>query len=181
RRYGKLSGGQKRKADIARAIINRPKILFLDEPTTGLDPATRIIVWEIIDFLRKNENMTIYLTTHYMEEADKADNIAIIEQGKIIIQGTPNQLKEKYSSNILKVMPKNGKAELKEKLSDLDLQFEFKVDQFIIKIQDSMDALRILQNIQDYIKNFEVLKGNMDSVFLNVTGQSLIGGGNERS
>ncbi|HHW89850.1 MAG TPA: ABC transporter ATP-binding protein [Clostridiales bacterium] len=175
RRYGKLSGGQKRKADIARAIINRPKILFLDEPTTGLDPATRIKVWEIIDFLRKNENMTIFLTTHYMEEADKADNIAIIEQGKIIIQGTPNQLKEKYSSNILKVMPKNGKEELKEKLSDLDLQFEFKVDQFIIKIQDSMDALRILQNIQDYIKNFEVLKGNMDNVFLNVTGQSLMG------
>ena len=181
RRYGKLSGGQKQKADIARAIINRPKILFLDEPTTGLDPATRIKVWEIIDYLRKNENMTIFLTTHYMEEADKADNIAIIEQGKIIVKGTPNQLKEKYSSNILRVMPKNDKEELIEKLNNLGLQYEFKVDQFVIKIQDTMYALRILQTIQDYIKNFEVLKGNMDSVFLNVTGQSLIGGGNERS
>ncbi|HEY8423166.1 MAG TPA: ABC transporter ATP-binding protein [Clostridia bacterium] len=181
RKYGSISGGQKRKADIARAIINQPKVLFLDEPTTGLDPATRVKVWEIIDYLRKHEGMTIFLTTHYMEEADRADNIAIIDKGKIIVQGTPNQLKEKYSSDTLKVMPKNGRSELAEKLSSLGLEFEFKVDQFIIKIQDSMQALKILNQIQDYIKNFEVIKGDMDSVFLNVTGQSLEGGENERA
>lgn len=181
RRYGSISGGQRRKADIARSIINQPKVLFLDEPTTGLDPATRIKVWEIIDYLRKNQNMTIFLTTHYMEEADKADNIAIIDQGKIIVQGTPNQLKEKYSTDMLKVMPKNGKAELAEKLTNLGLDYEFNVDQFIIKIQDSMRALEILPVLKSYIKNFEVIKGNMDSVFINVTGQSLLGGKNESS
>jgi multidrug/hemolysin transport system ATP-binding protein len=181
RRYGAISGGQKRKADIARAIINQPKILFLDEPTTGLDPAIRVKVWDIIDYLIKTEGLTIFLTTHYMEEADKADNIAIIEQGKIIVQGTPNQLKEKYASDTLRVMPKNGRAALVQKLSDLELEFEYKVDQFIIKIKDTMHALYILRQIEEHIKNFEVLKGNMDSVFLNVTGQSLTGNGNEKS
>lgn len=180
RAYGKLSGGQKRKADIARAIINQPKILFLDEPTTGLDPATRVKVWEIIDHLRKNEGMTIFLTTHYMEEADRADNIAIINEGKIVVTGTPNQLKEKYSTDSLRVMSKNGKEEIEKVLNQLKLKYEFMVDQYIIEIQNTMQALEILPKIKDYIKNFEVLKGNMDSVFLNVTGE-ILGGENGKS
>ena len=181
RAYGKLSGGQKRKADIARAIINQPKILFLDEPTTGLDPATRVKVWEIINHLRINEGMTIFLTTHYMEEADRADNIAIINEGKIVVNGTPNQLKEKYSTDSLRVMPKNGKEELEKTFNELKLKYEFKVDQYIIDIKDTMQALEILPKVRAYIKNFEVLKGNMDSVFLNVTGESLAGGENGKS
>lgn len=176
RAYGNISGGQKRKADIARAVINNPKILFLDEPTTGLDPATRVKVWEMIDYLRINEGMTIFLTTHYMEEADRADNIAIINDGKIIVSGTPNQLKEKYSTDSLRVMPKNGKEELEKIFEQLNFKYEFKVDQYIIDIKDTMQALEILQYIKNHIKNFEVLKGDMDSVFLNVTGERLAGG-----
>lgn len=181
RRYGKLSGGQKRKSDIARAVINKPKILFLDEPTTGLDPATRIKVWEIIDHLRKEDGMTIFLTTHYMEEADRADKIAIIEQGKIIVYGTPNQLKEKYSTDTLRVMPINGKTELEKALNEMNLKYEFKVDQYIIQIKNSMQALDILPRVKPYIKNFEVLKGNMDNVFINVTGAEINGGENGKS
>ena len=124
RPYGKLSGGQRRKADIARAVINQPKILFLDEPTTGLDPATRVKVWEIIDHLRKDEGMTIFLTTHYMEEADRADNISIINEGKIVVTGTPNQLKEKYSTDSLRIMSKNGKEEIEQVLNQLKLKYE---------------------------------------------------------
>jgi multidrug/hemolysin transport system ATP-binding protein len=108
-----------------------------------------------------------------MEEADRADNISIINEGKIVVTGTPNQLKEKYSTDSLRIMSKNGKEKIEQVLNQLKLEYEFLVDQYIIEIKDTMQALEILPKIKDYIKNFEVLKGNMDSVFLNVTGENL--------
>nr|HPJ23995.1 ATP-binding cassette domain-containing protein [Bacillota bacterium] len=107
RKYGNLSGGQRRRTDIARALIHKPKILFLDEPTTGLDPQTRKNVWETIKKLQEKENMTVFLTTHYMEEADEADFVVIIDEGKIAAKGTPTELKDVYSRDSLRIKPKD--------------------------------------------------------------------------
>lgn len=173
RRYGKLSGGQKRKSDIARALINNPQILFLDEPTTGLDPATRIKVWEVLEKLKNERGMTLFLTTHYMEEAEKADSVCIIHKGKIAAGGTPNQLKEKYSFDTLKIVPADKDA-VEAYLNKVKLNFSFKTDQFIIKVKDSLQGLEVLEHIKSKIGSFEVIKGNMDSVFLTVTGEKTI-------
>jgi multidrug/hemolysin transport system ATP-binding protein len=172
RRYGKLSGGQKRRVDIARALINEPRILFLDEPTTGLDPQTRKKVWEMLDLIQKKNNTTIFLTTHYMEEAANADKIAIIDNGNIIIYDTPMKLKEKYAANILKILPKDNKK-LINYLNKNKINYELKVDTFSAIVKNSIDALNILKDIEDNISSFEVLEGNMDQVFINLTGKDI--------
>ena len=100
-RYGSLSGGQRRRADLARALVNRPKILFLDEPTTGLDAQTRRSVWEYIRRMQEQRDMTVFLTTHYMEEAEQADYVLVIDHGLIAAKGTTAQLKENYASDQL--------------------------------------------------------------------------------
>ena len=110
RPYGKLSGGQRRRCDIARALINKPQILFLDEPTTGLDPQTRKSVWETIQRLQKSNNMTLFLTTHYMEEAAEADYVIIIDEGQIAAKGTPAFLRETYAKDKLSLMCRDVKT-----------------------------------------------------------------------
>ncbi|VEU80429.1 ABC transporter ATP-binding protein [Haploplasma axanthum] len=170
RQYGDLSGGQKRKVDIARALINQPKILFLDEPTTGLDPNTRITVWEILDKLIKEQDLTIFLTTHYMEEVVKAREVVILDEGVIVASGTPDDLKQKYANDILRVISEKNEK-LEKKLKDKD--FEYINDSYHIKVKDSIEALKIINSDIDLFKNFEVLKGNMDQVFLNATGKKL--------
>lgn len=172
RRYGKLSGGQKRRADIARALINEPKILFLDEPTTGLDPQTRKKVWEIIEHIQKEHNTTVFLTTHYMEEAANADMIAVIDNGKIIAFDTPMKLKEKYTTNILKVLPKN-QFELLKYLDSKKYISSKIADSVEVSIKDSLEALEILNDNNNNISSFEVLSGNMDQVFINLTGKDI--------
>ncbi|MBQ8597092.1 MAG: ABC transporter ATP-binding protein [Lachnospiraceae bacterium] len=182
RRFSKLSGGQKRRCEIARALVNTPEIMFLDEPTTGLDPATRKAVWKSIDRLRKEEKMTVFLTTHYMEEAARASHIAIIDGGKIKEYGTPFSLKEVYAKDKLKLWPKpegemakqeeNGKI-LEQKLRTMELAFKRKEEYLIVEIPDSMAALPILDAVSDIIGGFEVVQGSMDDVFLNVTGKKL--------
>jgi multidrug/hemolysin transport system ATP-binding protein len=172
RRYGKLSGGQKRRVDIARALINEPKILFLDEPTTGLDPQTRQKVWEVIETIQKKNKTTIFLTTHYMEEAANADMIAIIDNGKIIVNDTPMKLKEKYTSNILRVLPKDEQKILKY-LDQNNYKYVTKTDYIEVSIKNNMESLKILKDIEDNISSFEVLEGNMDSVFVNLTGKDI--------
>lgn len=169
RRYGTLSGGQKRRADIARGLINKPEILFLDEPTTGLDPQTRINVWETIEKLQKEKNMTIFLTTHYMEEAAEADNVVIIDHGVIVAQDTPDQLKLKYSHDRLRIIPKD----IKEFLNIIDRKYEVKNEVIEIHVENSMDALSILKKYENSIDSFEVLRGNMDDVFVNITGRDI--------
>lgn len=122
RRYGKLSGGQRRRADIARALIHAPKILFLDEPTTGLDPQTRKKVWEAIQNLRREMGTTVFLTTHYMEEAAQADYITIMGHGQILARGTPFELKREYAFDQLKLWPKE-KEKFCRKLAERKIPF----------------------------------------------------------
>ncbi len=171
RPYGKLSGGWKRRCEIAGALMHTPEILFLDEPTTGLDPATRKSVWKAVYTLRKEMHMTIFLTTHYMEEAAKASHIAIIDNGHLIRYGTPFSLKEEFAKDKLKIIPKEGKREqIMAALNEENLHCRVKEEQISVLISNTMEALPILEKMQGMIEGFEVIQGTMDDVFLNVTG-----------
>lgn len=172
RQFRKLSGGQKRRCEIAKALMNRPEILFLDEPTTGLDPQTRQMVWESIEKLRKEESMTVFLTTHYMEEAAKAQYISIMEAGKLVATGTPSQLKETYAHDILKLVPDNLDI-LKEDLHKSNIDYQDKSNHIHVIIPNTMYGLEILNRVKHNLKSFEVIQGTMDDVFLNITGKSL--------
>lgn len=172
RQFRKLSGGQKRRCEIAKALMNRPEILFLDEPTTGLDPQTRQMVWESIEKLRKEENMTVFLTTHYMEEAAKAQYISIMEAGKLVATGTPMQLKETYAHDILKLVPEDFDV-MKEDLHKTSIDYQIKSNHIRVIIPNTMYGLEILNHVKYNLKSFEVIQGTMDDVFLNITGKSL--------
>lgn len=148
KKYRTLSGGQKRRCEIAAALMHAPEILFLDEPTTGLDPATRIDVWNIVEQLQREEKMTVFLTTHYMEEAAKADDIIIIDHGRIVTTGTPFELKERYAKDKLKLYYKDKSV--------------------TIPVESTKEAVPIIQKYIGKIEGFEVIQGNMDDVFVNV-------------
>lgn len=173
RPYGKLSGGQRRRVDIARGLIHSPKILILDEPTTGLDPQTRKTVWQIIEELRKSNGMTVFLTTHYMEEANQADKVTIIDAGKIVAEGSPVELKNQYSGNYIKFYTeRNGEFEAKLPVD----KCTYAGNCYVIKVEDGEEAKKIIIEYQNMIQDFEVIKGDMDDAFLNVTGKTLVGG-----
>lgn len=170
RPYGKMSGGQKRRAEIAAALMHAPDILFLDEPTTGLDPATRKSVWETVYALQKEMDMTVFLTTHYMEEAAKANHIGIMEKGHLIQFGTPFSLKEAFAKDRLRLMPKEEKRdELLECLRRRNISYHAKDDFITITLNRTMEALPYLTGFEELIRGFEVIQGTMDDVFLNVT------------
>lgn len=174
RKYGSLSGGQRRRVDIARALLNTPRILFLDEPTTGLDPQTRKHIWQTVERLQKENKMTIFLTTHYMEEAAKADYIVIIDDGRIVAQGTPYEMKEKYSYEHIRLKAKKGQEKsLQKYLDERKVQWEVKTDYMDVRIGSTLEALPLLHPVRDQIESFEVLYGTMDDVFLNITGKEL--------
>ncbi len=172
RRYGKLSGGQRRRADIARALLNTPKVLFLDEPTTGLDPQTRKSVWNMIKGLREQGGVTVFLTTHYMEEATQADYVTIMSKGEIIAQGTPIELKAQYSSDMLK-MKYTDKSALAAKLQEIGAEYIEGVETLNVKLDDTMRAIPIIEQCKDLFVNFEVVNGTMDDAFLNATGTNI--------
>ena len=166
RRYERLSGGQRRRVDIMRALIHDPKILFLDEPTTGLDPKSRMLVWEHIRRLKEEKNLTIFLTTHYMEETSDADNVVILDKGRIIAKGTPSTLKTDYaSSHLVWYVDKNQKAE--EVIKGYDWRYDS--DHYNVDFKGSITEL--LYRNRDLIRDFEIKKGSMDDVFLNLTGK----------
>lgn len=174
RKYEKLSGGQRRRVDIIRALLHNPKLLFLDEPTTGLDPMSRKIVWDYIDYLRKEKSMTIFLTTHYMEEVAEADHVIIMDQGHIIANSTPVGLKNQYTYAKLVWYAAETKAN-EDLLSDLE--FSYEVDHYNVKIpsQSTRDfnISQFLYQNREAITDYEVIKGSMDDVFLNLTGRKL--------
>ena len=174
RKFHKLSGGQKRRCEIARALVHTPQIMFLDEPTTGLDPATRRAVWESLSKLQKEDKMTIFLTTHYMEEAAKASHIAIIDKGQILEYGTPFTLKETYGKDKLRLSAKQEKLPaLKQTLDTMGIDYKSKENYLVTSVSESLSALPILNKTQHLLSGFEVVQGSMDDVFLNVTGKKL--------
>ena len=158
RRYGKLSGGQKRRCEIARALLHTPEILFLDEPTTGLDPASRQSVWETIHKLQKELGMTVFLTTHYMEEAAKANHIGIMQRGQLVQFGTPFELKERFAKDKLFLVPELGKEELLQRfLKEQNLGFKRKEGRLQLSMDSTMDALAVLDAVKQYLAGFEVI------------------------
>jgi len=172
RKYGSLSGGQKRRADIARALLNAPKILFLDEPTTGLDPQTRKNVWQTIIKLQKEENMTVFLTTHYMEEADMADYVVIIDNGEIAAKGTPSFLKDEYSNDILKIKPIDEKM-LISYLEKNNIEYTKQIDVFVVRLENTLESIEIVSDVKDNIASYQVLNGTLDDAFINITGKEI--------
>ena len=172
RTVGKLSGGQRLKVDIARALIHRPKILILDEPTTGLDPQTRNILWKVVGDLRKNEGMTVFLTTHYMEEAADADYVVILDSGKIVAEGTPLTLKNTYTGDFITIY---GIQE--SQIKEIGAPYEAIRDAYRISVPNTAEATKLILQYPELFKDYEITKGKMDDVFLAVTGKELIGGG----
>ena len=169
RTVGKLSGGQRRRIDVARALIHRPDVLILDEPTTGLDPQTRKQLWDVVNDLRKKTGMTVFLTTHYMEEAADADYIVILDAGEIAAEGTPLELKNRYAGDYLTIY---GATEL----PDLGYPAEKIRDAVRITLPDTGAATALILSNPDLFRDYEVTKGKMDDVFLSVTGKKLTGG-----
>ena len=171
RTVGKLSGGQRRRIDIARALLHRPKILILDEPTTGLDPQTRSTLWRVISDLRKNEGMTVFLTTHYMEEAADADYVVILDSGKIAAEGTPLELKNTYTGDFITLYGVE-EAQIKQ----LAAPYEAIRDAYRVSVPNTAAATGLILKYPDVFRDYEITKGKMDDVFLAVTGKKLIGG-----
>lgn len=167
----KLSGGQKRRLDIARALFHNPKLLILDEPTTGLDPKTRITVWNVIEKLRKESGLTVFLTTHYMEEAAVADYVVIIDGGKKVAEGTPHELKNKYANDFIRFYDKIDEAEKFCTAKGYEIKRER--DYLEVEIAKTSEVANLLRDNPEIFNDFEVLKGNMDNVFLKVTGKDL--------
>ncbi len=170
-KYGTLSGGQRRRVDIARALIHRPNILFLDEPSTGLDPQARVFVWDAIKKLQKDTGMTVFLTTHYMEEATVASNIIILRKGEIIAEGSAYKLKEQYAKDKLRVAFKNCE-QADEFLKNSNIPYKIRKDFYTIYVQSSMEALELLKAMEENIDSFEMIQGTMDDVFLKLVGDN---------
>jgi multidrug/hemolysin transport system ATP-binding protein len=161
---------------VARALIHTPRVLFLDEPTTGLDPQTRLRVWSSISQTQQKEKMTVFLTTHYMEEAATADDVAIIDHGRIAAQGSPAFLKSRHSRDSLIIVPRDD-ARLSAQLTEMGIAFTRRGDTVVVGVRDSMDALSVLKRVEPLVAGFEVIKGSMDDVFMRVTGHAIRGEG----
>ena len=174
RTVGKLSGGQRRRIDIARALLHSPELLILDEPTTGLDPQTRRMLWNVVKQLRQDKNMTVLLTTHYMEEAADADYIIIIDSGKISANGTPLEMKNKYTGDFITLYNTD-----EQQVRELGLPYENLRDGVRISVNSTEQATQLILKNPELFKDYEIVKGKMDDVFLAVTGKTLTGGENK--
>lgn len=171
RSVGKLSGGQRRRIDIARALLHSPEILILDEPTTGLDPQTRKLLWDVVRRLRSEEKMTVFLTTHYMEEAADADYVVILDSGRIAAEGTPLELKNTYTGDFITFYGANPDA-----LDALGLKYETLRGSYRVEVADTAAATKLIIGHPELFTDYEITKGKMDDVFLAVTGKRLVGG-----
>ena len=169
--YGTLSGGQKRRVDIARALLSNPDILFLDEPTTGLDIQTRKAIWDLLYRLQRDEGMTIILTTHYLDEADEADQLYIIDHGKVIAQGSAAEIKSEYASNLLKICFKDKQVEkFLPKNMPVEKENEF---EYSLYPENQLEAIDYLTQVREKIASFEFRPGTMDDAFIALTGREV--------
>ena len=169
--YGTLSGGQKRRVDIARALLSNPDILFLDEPTTGLDIQTRKSIWDLLYRLQRDEGMTIILTTHYLDEADEADQLYIIDHGKVIAQGSATEIKSEYASNLLKICFKDKQVEkFLPKNIPVEKENEF---EYSLYPENQLEAIDYLTQVREKIAGFEFRPGTMDDAFIALTGREV--------
>lgn len=166
RTYGKLSGGQKRKIDVARALFHHPDVLILDEPTTGLDPQTRKLMWQVINDLRQKEGITVFLTTHYMEEVADADYIVILDSGRIVAQGTPLELKNHYTGDFITLYNTS-----EDDVKRLGKPYHKIRDAYRVAVKDTQDAKSLILRFPETFEDFEITKGKMDDVFLAATGK----------
>ena len=171
RAVGKLSGGQRRRIDVAHALLHEPKILILDEPTTGLDPQTRKLLWNVISGLKDKNKMTVFLTTHYMEEASDADYVVILDGGRISAEGTPRELKNEYTGDFITLYGVDEK-QVKKRFSD----YEYLRGAYRIAVPNTSEATKLIIKYPEIFEDYEIVKGKMDDVFLSVTGKKLLGG-----
>lgn len=171
-RYGTLSGGQKRRVDIARALLNSPDLLFLDEPTTGLDIQTRESIWQLLKDLQQKEKMTVVLTTHYLNEADDADKIYIVDHGQVIAQGSADQIKKRYARNVLRILTQDSE-DLKATLPTSCEWEQGKENEFFFYPETTQEALTLLSHLGSYIEQFEFQAGTMDDAFMALTGREV--------
>lgn len=169
-RYGTLSGGQRRKADISRALVHTPALLFLDEPTTGLDPASRQQVWQTVDDLRHRQGMSIFLTTHYMEEAAGADYVVVLDHGKITAKGTPAELREEHTHDAVR-LSSDEPDELERRLKADGVRFERRGGSFEVPLAGTLDAVPVIERYRSCLSSIEVSKGSMEQAFLNLIGE----------
>lgn len=171
RPLGRLSGGQRRRIDIARALLHGPEILILDEPTTGLDPQTRVNLWQVVERLRRDAGLTVFLTTHYMEEAADADYVVIIDHGQIAAEGTPLALKNTYTGDFITLYG-SSEAQVKQ----LGTSYETVRDAYRVFVPNTAAATELILKYPEIFRDYEITKGKMDDVFLAVTGKKLTGG-----
>jgi multidrug/hemolysin transport system ATP-binding protein len=167
RKYGTLSGGEKRKVDVARALIHSPKILLLDEPTTGLDPESRSKIWQMVTNLRNEENVTILLTTHYLEETNESDHVVVLNEGRVQVAGKPSEIKDRYSHNFL-IIHTNHKEELEVMLDDQNTAYKYRDGMFFIPLKNTKEAISIINDCQGLIESYEVKQGTMDDAFMSI-------------
>ena len=168
-RYGTLSGGQRRRADIARSLLHRPRLLILDEPTSGLDPHTRMVIWNTIHRLNREQGMTVLLTTHYMEEAAGADEVVVIDHGRIVAHGTPEQLKESHTHDRMTVVP-SDESEVASILDRNGIKYTLDRGVFTIPLVSTVDAVPIVESLKGSMQSFEVRTGTLDEAFVSITG-----------
>lgn len=172
-KYGTLSGGQKRRVDIARSLLSNPDILFLDEPTTGLDIQTRVSIWKLLFRLQKEKGMTVILTTHYLDEADEADMIYIVDQGKVIAKGSAYDIKINYANNILEIKSKNIEK-FRVNLNEEGYKYKITDDnKFVLTTKTSDETIELLNKYKEYIYEFEFRKGSINDAFINLTGKEV--------
>ena len=171
-RYGTLSGGQKRRVDIARALLSQPDILFLDEPTTGLDIQTRKSIWDLLYQLQREEGMTVVLTTHYLDEADEADQIYIVDLGKVIAQGSALDIKSQYATNILKIRFKERQQIESLKSSGMSVEQQSQLE-YVLRPESEREAIDYLAQVRDNLAHFEFRPGTMDDAFIALTGREV--------
>jgi ABC-2 type transport system ATP-binding protein len=177
-----LSGGMRRRLEIARGLVHNPSIFFLDEPTTGLDPVSRIAVWEMLDHLRRTRNLTMLITTHYMEEADKlCDRIAIVDHGKLVALGTPMELKHSVpGANVVEIHLDSDSAEWKQRLESLDgvtsVQAESAGFYRVLTSSGSRTTMQLVEmaaSLGETISSLSVQNTSLDDVFVHYTGRQL--------